>query len=195
MITVVITTYPDRSVMLQRAIASIMAQTLQPAAIIIANDHDKVGAAANRDRGLALVQTEWVAFLDDDDEFEPIHLQRLHEHAVATKAHLVYPWFTVIGGSDPFPHLFGQEYTPDTQTTITFLAKTACLVGAGGFTKDWDESVGNDPGVDPQGNRAGEEYRLVRRVFNQGCRIEHLPQRTWRWHHHSSNTMGLPGRR
>ena len=195
MITVVITTYPDRSEFLQRAIASVMAQTLQPHAIIIANDHDKIGAAANRDRGLALVKTEWVAFLDDDDEFEPIHLQRLKAHADATEACLVYPWFNVVGGSDPFPHLYGLKYTPDTQTTITFLARTVCLRRAGGFSRDWDETVGNDPGVDPLGNRAGEEYRLVRRMWNDACFIEHLPQRTWKWHHHGKNTMGLPGRR
>lgn len=195
MITVVITTYPERKLMLRRAIESVQAQTLQPMQIIIANDVYKEGAAVTRDCGLYGVQTEWVAFLDDDDEFKPTHLQQLYDHALATKAHLVYPWFDVVGGSDPFPHLFGQEYTPDTQTTITFLAKTECLRGAGGFSRDWDDTVGNDPGVDPMGNRAGEEYRLVRRVFNQGCRIEHLPQRTWLWHHHGNNTMGLPGRR
>lgn len=195
MISVVITTYPERSGMLARALASVSAQTLQPRAIIIANDTDSVGAAVNRDRGLASVTTPLVAFLDDDDEMEPHHLQQLHRTMQATRADLVYPWFTVIGGSDPFPHLFGKPYDAETQTTVTFLAKTNMVKAAGGFSRDWDTSVGTDPGVDSRGNRAGEEYRLVRRMWNMGCHIEHHPARTWKWHHHMGNTMGLPARR
>lgn len=194
-VSVVLTTFPERRDMLRRAFDSVLAQTLQPEAVIVANDVDRAGAAANRDAGLHSVGSEWVAFLDDDDEMLPHHLLLLMLYAQETDACLVYPWFTVVGGTDPFPHLYRKPYSPDTQTTVTFLARTECVRRVGGFGRDWDETVGTDPGVDPSGNRAGEEYRLVRRMHDDGCRIEHFPQRTWLWHHHGQNTMGLPSRR
>src|SRR3546814_16209717 len=42
---------------------------------------------------------KWIAFLDDDDEFLPDHLRKLVEHAEATDADVVYPWFELnVGG-------------------------------------------------------------------------------------------------
>jgi hypothetical protein len=53
-----------------------------------------------------------------------------------TGADLVYPWFEITVGLDPFPHLFGKEWDPaaSTQTTITFLVRKLNATGRLLFT-------------------------------------------------------------
>ncbi len=53
-------------------------------------DHEHTGAAATKNRGLAKVTTEWVAFLDDDDQFKPEHLEKLREAQLDSGADVVY---------------------------------------------------------------------------------------------------------
>lgn len=195
-VTVVIPTIPPRSKLLHRALASVHNQTVVPAGIQIASDDERRGAPANRDAAAAEVQTGWIAFLDDDDELLPDHIESLLKHAKKTGADLVYPWFTVRGGTDPFPWHEGQPWDNDAphQVPITFLVKTDAYRAVGGFSYDWDPSQGADPGVDSEGNRAGEDYRFILRLARDGYKIEHLNKRTWLWHHDSGNTMGLPTR-
>lgn len=194
-ITVVIPTIPTeaRHKMLERAIESVNAQIHPPTMIQLEQDADREGASIVRDRGLRRVQTRLVAFLDDDDELYSQHLDHLAEALWATQADLVYPWFDVVGGSDPFPEFFGQPWDNEHphQTTVTFLAKTEALLACGGFQDLMD---GPDVGTDPLGHRAGEEYRLVLRLAAAGYKIVHLSERTWAWYHHGQNTMGLPSR-
>lgn len=200
-ITVVIPTVPTRKHLLERAMRSAQDQLHQPVAIAVALDTKGEGATATRTRGLAMVQTEWTAFLDDDDEFMPEHLQALMMHQETTGADLVFPWFDVIGGRDPFPENEGRQFSLENphQTTITFLVRTAAArdVGTFEFAPGIDA---HDPGVDEQGHRAGEDFRFVIRMVEAGYRVEHLNQRTWKWHHWIKpdgtlgNSMGLPSR-
>lgn len=159
-------------------------------------DTERLGAAANRDLAVGEADTEWLAFLDDDDELLPQHLEHLLKCAKETDADLVFPWFTVVGGTDPFPQWEGLAWDNDAprQVPITFLVKTAAYREAGGFSFEWDVSQGTDPGVDSDGNRAGEDYRFALRLVAAGKKIAHLNERTWRWYHNSGNTMGLPSR-
>jgi hypothetical protein len=194
-ITVVIPTVAKRADLLSRAIASVVAQTEPPEAIIVVVDSERQGAPVVRTRGLDMVTTPWVAFLDDDDDFKPQHLQRLREHAEATGADFVFPWFDVIGGTDPFPDNEHREYDIEAphQTTVTFLVKTEAAKAVGGFIDpDMDDMV--DPGVDGEGHRAGEEFRFVIRLARAGYKVEHLHERTWNWRHWTGNSMGMPSR-
>lgn len=195
-VTVVITAIPPRRVQLQRAMASVTAQTLFPDAVALAFDNDKRGAPYCRDAALAQVQTEFVAFLDDDDEFYPKHIEALVRTLNETGADMVYPWFDVQGGLDPFPQFEGLPWdnAEPHQIPVTFLARTSTMRAVGGFSYGWDDIDPNDPGVDGYGNRAGEDYALTLRVVESGFRIQHLNERTWRWHHHANNTSGLPSR-
>src|SRR3546814_17041614 len=68
-----------------------MAQTLPARAVIVQADNDKEGSAVTRNRALEAVRTPWVAFLDDDDQFLPHHLQRLSQALTETHADVVYP--------------------------------------------------------------------------------------------------------
>jgi glycosyltransferase involved in cell wall biosynthesis len=89
-ITVVIATIPPRVKLLRKALASVVMQTLQPAAIVVEYDHERTGAAATKNRGLARVISEWVAFLDDDDQFMPEHLEKLAAAQHESSAGVVY---------------------------------------------------------------------------------------------------------
>lgn len=195
-ITVVVTTIPQRRALLSRALASVGAQTLLPDTVVITEDTERLGGARNRQRGLDRVTTRYVAHLDDDDEFLPEHLERLRDTIQETDADLVYPWFTVVGGTDPFPWALGKPWDDNEphQVPVTTLALTGALKEAGGWDGDWDVTAAEDPGVDSEGNRAGEDYRLVLRMIEKGMIIHHLPEISWIWHHDSKNTMGLPSR-
>lgn len=181
-----------------RALASVLTQTRQPDEIIVEMDNEGLGAGPTRDKALRAATSEWVAFLDDDDELLPMHLERLIAHAKLTGADMVFPWFTVIGGIDPFPQHFGRTWSIEdpTQTTITFLVRREAALRVGGFI-DKEPNVdedgvpyGLDDDHDRSGHRAGEDFRFVCRLGEQ-YKIEHLPERTWRWHHWSAN--GKPG--
>ena len=190
-IAVIIPTIPERANLLTRAIASVTAQTLQPDEICIAVARPGEGAPSTRTRALNMATSEWVAFLDDDDEFEPHHLAACARHAEETGADLVFPYFTVVGGTDPFPHHFGKEWDPDGphQTTVVTFARREAVLAVGGF-------LGPLTGTEaPDGNRHGEDYEMILRLNAAGYRIEHLAERTWRWWHHAANTSGLPERR
>src|SRR5512139_1585310 len=84
MITVAIPTLPARGMLLERAIRSVRRQTLPAAAISVAADVSRAGAAATRQRALDAVLTPWVALLDDDDAFKAEHLEKLYRHAIET---------------------------------------------------------------------------------------------------------------
>lgn len=193
----VIPSIPPRAAMLQRAVASVLAQELPAAAISIAVDTGKQGAAATRDRALRAVRTEYTAFLDDDDQMRPEHLRVLMEGAEESGADYVYSYYTVAAADgtllphvDPLGH-FGRPFDPSHphQTTITVLVRT-----------DLAQQVGfRDPpeGALVHGQRFGEDFQMTVDCAAAGATFLHVPQRTWLWHHHAGpggNTSGLPSR-
>ena len=95
-IVVVIPTY-QRGALLERALASVRAQTFAAHEIVVVDDgstddtadlmrrqadvrylyQQNAGAAVARNHGMQATTAEWVAFLDSDDVFFPDHLARL----------------------------------------------------------------------------------------------------------------------
>lgn len=189
-ISVVIPTHPARIAngMTKRAVGSVFGQARPASAIIVEQDLLGAGAAATRNSGLQKVTTEWVAFLDSDDQLKKDHLQVLFDTAMETGADYVYSWYEAIGfGADPLPH-FGKEFNPEkpTQTTITTLVRTelAQEVGFRNVT----------PGKLIDGERYGEDFQFTVEVIAKGGKIVHVPRRTWLWNFHGLNTSGLPTR-
>lgn len=187
-VTVVIPAHPARvrNGMLQRALDSVWAQTLLPAAVSVAVDTRHEGAAKTRQRALDAVSTPLVAFLDSDDEFLPQHLQRLVETRDALGASFVYSWFEPVGfGRDPLGH-FGVPFNPHAphHTTMCVLAE-AEVAKEVGFTEP-------APGV-PFGN---EDWLWILGycaiAIERGLLMTHLAERTWRYHAHGANTCGMP---
>ena len=188
-ITVVTPTIAPRGGMLRRAKASVAAQALPAEAHVIEHDVAREGAAVARDRGLRRVDTEWVAFLDDDDEMLPGHLSRLMWWAGHVDADYVFSWYEVMGGgTDPRPDEFGLAWDPaePRQTTVTTLVRTGLALEAG-FVDPSDAPLDS-----PDRLYAGEDWYFTRRCNELGGRISHLPEVTWLWWHHGQNTSGLP---
>lgn len=179
---VAIPSIPPRTELLYRALGSVRAQTYPVTQVSISTDHERAGAAANRQRSLNGITEEWTAFLDDDDYFYAEHVGKLVRFAQDTQADYVFSWFDVIGGSDPFPQHFGKKYDRNepTHTTITVLVKTE-LAKAVGF---------RDPAGGDGAGGSGEDWDFTLRCIEAGALIEHLPERTWAWAHHGYNTSG-----
>lgn len=193
-ITVVIPTIPPRQHLLERAFASVRAQSFPPAEVVVPDDADHEGAAATRQRGLAAVTTPWVAFLDDDDEMMPNHLKVLAAAARIFQADYVFSYFMIKDGTgrerpdiDPLRH-FGRIFDPDkpTQTTITTLVRTE-LAQAVGFREP-------PPGALINGETYGEDFQFTVECVKAGAKIVHVPRRTWWWRWHEGNTSGRPDR-
>lgn len=181
-ITLAIPSIPLRKASLVQAMASAMLNTLPPDAYAIAIDHDGEGAAVTRQRALEMVDTPYVAFMDDDDELMDTHLEDLLVHMQATGADMVYSWFTMVGGIDPFPRShFTDEFDPEKpiETTITTLCRT-----------DAAKTVGFQA-IKERLHNTGEDFNFVLGLVKHGYKISHLPKRTWYYNVHGFNTGGL----
>lgn len=192
-VTVVIPAHPARvkNGLLKRAVDSVWKQTAVPAGISLAIDIEREGAPATRQRALDAVRgTRWVAFLDSDDYFLPVHLEELVRHAEETGADFVYSWFKielqsgVVIDHDPiFPEThYTNPWDPDDpiETTITTLVRTD-LAQEVGF-KSLDRGQVN----------TGEDRYFTLECLKRGGNIKHLVAKTWVWAHHGMNTSGLP---
>ncbi len=203
-IGVIIPSIPPRKALLLRALRSVGAQTLPASDVSVAVDVEQSGAPATRQRALVGLAkgVEWVAPLDDDDEFLPMHLEALHAHAVETGADYVYSWFELIGSNgmsygdhDPiFPAThFTEPFDPTSEdtmveTTVTVLIRRELLEAVGGYQQL------HRPEAYAEGASTGEDRNLTLRCVEAGATVSHLVQRTWRWHHHGRNTSGRPDR-
>jgi glycosyltransferase involved in cell wall biosynthesis len=190
-IGIAIPSIPPRGNMLRRALGSATRQHRMPDAISVVMDADGEGAAATRNRAWRALTTDFVAFLDDDDELYAHHLDALLACALENEADLVYPWFDVEGGTDPLAVMhdgalqsplgvpFGPEQAGFLRDAnfipVTFLVRRWVLEDTGGFPTD------HHP----------EDWAFLVRALDVGAKIVHLPERTWAWHHHLANTSGV----
>lgn len=190
LITVVVPFHTQRETngYLRRALTSIETQTLEGVQVIAVRDEERQGAPATRHAGLMLADTPWVAFLDSDDEMDPIHLEHLLECADKTGADYVYPWYRVKGGGDPLAKFFGKPWNNSQphETTVTTLVRTE-LAQSVGFLSSNDMAS-------PDSKNSREDWFFTLGCMRAGAKIVHHPERTWTWHHHGANTSGLPGR-
>lgn len=199
-IAVITPTIPTRQQLLARALRSVSMQTLPAYSVNVASDVDRLGAPDTRQRALNSVRpnVDWVAPLDDDDEFLPFHLEALYRHALETGADYVYSWFEVVrpdglsyGDYDPVfpPTHFTNPFDPanPVETTVTILIRRELLQAIGYVQLHRPEEYA-------KGASTGEDRNLTLRCIDAGATISHLVRRTWRWHHHGRNTSGRPDR-
>lgn len=184
-ITVVIPSIPPRAELLrERALRSVFAQNLAPDSVIVELDRHHTGAGRTRNRALAKVHSEWVAFLDDDDELYPHHLETLLNHAKTTGADVVWPWYDPAGlfTGDPLPHR-GRQWDPEDPHTfpITALVRTSFA----------QRTKFPDPVSDAF---SGEDWFFWIDLSKMGAKFSHTPEITWAWYFHGNNTSGSPAR-
>jgi glycosyltransferase involved in cell wall biosynthesis len=184
-ITVVTPTILPRADFLAEAVKSVKDQFLPAEDHIIVYDMENEGAEQTRNRGLFQVDTEWTAFLDDDDFLYPAHLASCYRFAVEGGYDLVYPWFYVKNGVDVFNE-FGSRFDPEKLRVknfipVTYLVKTELAHKIGGFplpnSKSWPHPTCMDWG-------------FLLGLLDAGAKIEHLAERTWVYRWHSRNTSG-----
>lgn len=191
--TVVIPTIstPHREETLERALSSVQLQSLAHVSkTVVVRDTTHVGSAVTRNRGLDEVTTEYVAFLDDDDELLPHHVDTLINAAEETGADVVYQWFKVIASHpfDPFPEAFRRTFSADklresNYIPTTVLARTDVVKSVGGFEPYGDQM-----------QSACDDWGLWLKLLDVGATFHHVPMVTWLWHWHGKHTSGLGNR-
>lgn len=198
-VAVVIPTIPGREERLQKAVESVMHQTRVPDQIVVQLDADGQGAAVTRNRGLEKVTSDYVAWLDDDDELLPNHIERL---AKVLDKHpgigLVYPIPRVEGGRDPTAVAVNGYWVPPWRVPfgpeqeqhlrnegsfipITHMVRTQHVNSIGGFPM---------PGT----VRWIEDWGYLVKLLDAGVIFYHLPVVTWRWVIGTHHTGGDPNR-
>jgi len=126
-VTCIVPTH-DRPTFLAEALDSITAQTRQPDEVVVVDDHpsestaaitraansrsgpgisyvahpDGNGASSSRNRGAALGTGETLAFLDDDDLWEPTYLETATRRLDEDRHAAVVTWMTVTDGRGGF---------------------------------------------------------------------------------------------
>lgn len=181
MISVVIPTYkrPER---LERLLLSISKQTLQPDEVIIVDDASGMkddytacvekfshcfssmryielernsGAPTVRNTGIKLAKNEWIALVDDDDEWLPEKLEKQWEIALKAEESLglIYTWTEAVGqkGQESYKscHSFRGDVRKQILTTnfimsASVMVRKCAIIDAGLFDEvlpscqDWD---------------------------------------------------------
>lgn len=203
-VTVCIPTIPGRETLLGRAIASVEEQTCLPDEVIVMLDKKGHGAAPTRNAAWRAASTDVVAFLDDDDEFLPQHLEACVDTLVEKQAGLVYSWFEHVGWSEWTPsrpdalatmkdgqlvHPLGVPFEREQEAhfrqysfiPITTVVRRGLLERSGGYP---------NPGTPEWPKADCEDWGGHLRLLRIGCKFVHHPERTWRCHHHAGSTAG-----
>lgn len=193
MVTMVMPIHPPRwKTTMRRALRSVFAQTMPVAAMSIATDLRGEGAGPMRNRALADVRTEWVAFLDSDDEWHPNHVADLLECAARFDADVVYSVCRVVhseAGELPMDHPGfedwgrpGQPFDADLLRERSYLPVTSLVR---------TELAQKSSFVPPDGSHY-DDWGFYLGLLDQGATFVHLPRITWTWHHGPHNTSGDP---
>lgn len=191
-VTVCIPSIPPRvNGLLTAAVNSVNEQTVKPAGgICVVLDVNREGAPATRQRALDSVQTEWVAYLDDDDQWYPHHLETLWNLAQERGAWYVWSWFD---GNSPFPGHRGRQMNLDQphHTTMAVMVRTELSQKAGFYPH---------PEAPPEWSGEDWYHQLrcieeLRKKFGDEVAttlFAGTPEVTWTYRVHGRNTGGRP---
>lgn len=187
-ITVCIPSIARRSnYLVQRALPSVFAQTTPVSNISIFVDHNRKGAWEARNKTVEMSTTEWVGFLDDDDELLPHHFSTLLKAALENDADVVWGWFQVIGGTDPFPLHRGRQW----DVNDPHIFPITCLVRRELIVQSNAKFL---PDVNGLGDWGLQDLPFWHSLHSAGAKFLAIPDITWNWYHHGSNTSGLGSR-
>lgn len=186
-VTVVIPTIPPRASLLQRALASVSAQTV-PVSILVQTDRDREGSAVTRNKALARVESSHVLWLDDDDQLMPNAVQVLTEAQAATGADVVSggAWIPQAPDHREPVQVPGPGWIPQKTVTarsvlhVTSLIRTGLLREAGGFQFRRC----------PVSNMLLDDYGAYAAMAERGATFFRVPETVLIWHHHPGNTSG-----
>lgn len=168
-VAAIIPTIPGRESFLAEAVASVHAQTRRVDELQVHRDEHRRGPAWARNQAISRTDSEWLAFLDDDDVWFPEHIETLI--AAADGHDVVYPNCDLAGehnglhvNADFNPYALAcGNYIP-----ITTLVRASAFHAAGGFLE----------------SDRYEDWQLWLRMMKAGAKFLHVPVVTWqyRWH-------------
>jgi hypothetical protein len=195
-ITVCIATIPPRGKLLRRALASVATQTLQPAAIVVEYDHEHTGAAATKNRAADKATTTWLAFLDDDDQFLPHHLDMLRQAYRLSREPIVDVVYSIPecpqlpGGRDPNGR-YGVPFDPDELRRRSYIQTTSLI------RRELFDKVGGFQLPDrtmPDGTPCPyDDWGLWLALLDEKARFLHVPDVTFVWNHWGRGEKDRPG--
>lgn len=188
-VQVLVPSIPLRIEQLARALNSVERQTVA-FEVLVRLDKEREGAAANRNKLLNFADREFVAFLDDDDEMYPDHIELLYDLITREKADIAYsiPRICDQNGNALDPchefHVGNFEFSPDKLLErnfipVTVLARRETLVRVGGF--------------EHLPNFYGEDHGLWLKLLYAGAKFVHLPLQTWQYNWWGQGLPGQPG--
>lgn len=196
----------NRAALLERALASVCAQSEPDWELLVADDgstdhtwallaqwqarepriarwrHPNRGQAASRNRVLEEARGEWILFLDSDDELHPSHLA-LRRQAIESQ-----PWIEMwlspmrVVGSPLVPCMLEHGRLIHVDRCIgvgMLLVRRECLLAIGGFP---------DVGY-------AEESGLLQRLHDAGTRTGRLGARTYIYHRGHASSLTLDRQR
>lgn len=171
-ITVLTASVPKRAGMLVEAMASVAAQTLQPARHLVAVDYERRGGAATYNQLLKKVDTQWFCCLDDDDLLDPRHLERLALEESLADVDVVYSYCRSDGGTFDW---YNQPFDKDrlwssSPVPITALCRTSLAKKVKGFPETWDYDRG-----------------LWQNIWTAGGKFQTVEEATWTYRIHGDN--------
>jgi glycosyltransferase involved in cell wall biosynthesis len=180
----------ERNGMLDRAIASVEAQTSRPARLLLELDMNREGSAATRNRALNKVATEWVLWLDSDDQLMPNAVQVLLEAQAETGADVVSgaAWIPQRPGhrepvATPPPGWIAPEtVTARSSLHVSSLVRTSLARQAGGF------AFRQDPGT----GMILDDYGFYCALAEAGATFFRVPETVLVWNVHGKNSSGRP---
>ena len=174
-VTVITATILGREPLLVRAAASVAAQTV-PCDWLVCVDESGRGAAWARNTAATLAETEWLAFLDDDDELLPEHLSWLLQGS--GDADVVYSLPDPSGKTPPVGPYDPQRLRAGNYIPVTALVRRTMFEEVGGFPDVY-----------------AEDWALWLALTDAGARFRFVPVATWVYHRtEGSKQQQRPGR-
>lgn len=213
MISVIIPTF-KRPDLLERLLMSISEQTLQPNEVIVIDDASNMndayevciekfktripkliykclennsGAPHARNVGIQLAKNEWLALVDDDDEWLPEKLEKQWEVVSnSTKqVGLIYTWTKAQGGAGQESYLSTHSITGDARRAIlrtNFIMSASVLVRKAAI---------EDAGLFDELLPSCQDWDMWTRIFINGYHCAVVPEILTIYHRHGGESIGL----
>ncbi|ATD54285.1 glycosyltransferase family 2 protein [Clostridium chauvoei] len=213
LVSIIISTY-KRDFELERAIESIIRQTYRNIEIIIVDDNgikseyhtrvkeiikkytkynnikyivneENIGGALTRNRGIDNAEGEYIAFLDDDDEYYPEKIEKqieLFKNNKSKKLALIYCYTDSYDEYDKKLNEYRYDYVGNClfdsmclciAATSQWLCKRKALINIGGFN--------NVP--------SKQDSTVIIKLLNRGYEVDRVPEILVRYNEHSKERI------